>query len=230
VLFAQRPADVGVAAATGSIQGTAADAASHKPVGAAIVTVVKAGLPPLSQTVTAGADGTFQFQGLQAGTYTLCAQALAAGYLNPCEFASVPVTVSLAAGQKSGNNVVGMVAGSVLHVRIQDPQQLVAVQMASQKTGGAQSPDISVGVWGTGNPGARFFPARVTGTDSAGLDYQVTIPQNTSLALHVSSRHLKLTGATGAALAGNTSQQKFQHKTGDVNPVSFTFAVTAVIP
>jgi Carboxypeptidase regulatory-like domain len=225
----------GIAAATGTIQGTAADAASHKPVGSAIVTAVRAGLPPLSQTVTAGPDGTYGFSGLPAGTYTLCAQALAAGYLNPCEFASVPVTVSLSAGQKSGNNVVGMVAGSVLHVRIQDPQQLVALQTASQKTGGAQSPDINVGVWGPGNPGTRFFPARLTGTDSAGLDFQVTIPQDTSLALHVSSRHLKLAGVTGsgvagAALEGNASQVKFQHKTGDVNPVSFTFAVTAVIP
>jgi len=189
--------------------------------------VVRAGLPPFSETVTAGPDGTFGFEGLPTGTYTLCAQALAAGYLNPCEFASVPVTISLAAGQKSGSNVVGMVAGWVLHVRIQDPQQIVAVQMAGQKGG---TPDINVGVWGTGNPGSRFFPARVTGTDSAGLDYQVTVPRDTLLALHVSSRHLKLADASGGALTGNASQQRFQHKTGDANPVSFTFAVTAVIP
>jgi hypothetical protein len=50
------------------------------------------------------------------------------------------------------------------------------------------------------------------------------------LALHVSSRHLKLADATGVSLAGNSSQQRLQHKTGDANPVSFAFSVTAVMP
>jgi len=231
-LLAQPSASVATAtptAGTGIIQGTTTDSASHRAVGSAIVTVVRAGLPPVSQTVTAGADGAFAFQGLPAGTYTVCAQAPASGYLNPCEFATVPLKVTLTAGQKSANNTVGMVAGAILHVRVQDPQQL-AVPAASVKAGSPPSPDISVGVWSMGFPGSRFFPARITGTDSTGLDYQVTIPQDTSLALHVSSRHLKLADAAGAVLTGNTSQTKVQHKSGDANPVSLTFSVTGVIP
>lgn len=231
-LLAQPSASVATAtptAGTGIIQGTTTDSASHRAVGSAIVTVVRAGLPPVSQTVTAGADGAFAFQGLPAGTYTVCAQAPASGYLNPCEFATVPLKVTLTAGQKSANNTVGMVAGAILHVRVQDPQQL-AVPAASVKAGIPPSPDISVGVWSMGFPGSRFFPARITGTDSTGLDYQVTIPQDTSLALHVSSRHLKLADAAGAVLTGNTSQTKVQHKSGDANPVSLTFSVTGVIP
>ena len=81
-----------------------------------------------------------------------------------------------------------------------------------------------------GYPGSRFFPARITGTDITGLDYQVTIPHDTALALHVSSRHLKLADATGAVPTANMSQVKVQHKSGDPNPVSFTFSVTGVIP
>jgi hypothetical protein len=191
--------------------------------------VVRAGLPPVSETVTAGADGTFGLQGLPAGTYTVCAQAPAAGYLNPCDFATVPLKVTLTAGQISSNNTIGMVAGATVLVRIQDPQQL-AIPAASVQKGVPPSPDLSVGVWGGGNPGILFFPAHLTGTDSTGLNYQVTIPHDTSLALHVSSRHLKLADATGAALAGNISQKKIQHNSGDPNPVSLTYSVTGVIP
>jgi hypothetical protein len=61
-LLAQSPMDVGIAAGTGTIQGTALDSASRRPVGSAIVTAVRAGLPPVSQTATAGPTGRSSFR------------------------------------------------------------------------------------------------------------------------------------------------------------------------
>ena len=225
----QQLADATTTAATGIMKGTATDAVTHKAIGAVVVTIVRGGSPSFSQTATAGQDGTFEFDGLSAGTYSLCAQAPAAGYLNPCDFASLPQTVTLAAGQISSGNLLKMVAGSILHVRIQDPQQL-AIASASQKSATTQLPDIQAGVWAPGFPGSSFHPARLTGTDSSGLDYEVTVPLNIPLAFHLSSRHLKLVDAGGAALASNAIQQRFQHNSGDANPKAFTFAITAVIP
>ena len=76
--------------------------------------------------------------------------------------------------------MVGMVAGSVQQVRIQDPQRLVAIQMTNQKAG-AQSPDVSVGVWEDRHAGHTVFPGTYNGNGRPGLDYHVTVPQNMSL-------------------------------------------------
>jgi len=55
---------------TGSMQGAVMDASSSKPIGGAFVTAIRSGLPPVSQTVQTGADGSFQLNGLPAGAYS----------------------------------------------------------------------------------------------------------------------------------------------------------------
>jgi hypothetical protein len=186
----------------------------------------------LSQSAKSAVDGSFQFQGLPDGTYTLCAQSPNAGYLDPCRHAAVPLQVTLTAGQPSKNNVVKMTAGSILHVRIQDPQQLLA--KTTDRPASAWIPqsteDLTVGVWGAGVPGLQFYPAYIAGRDSAGMDYQVTIPKDTPLAVYVTSKHLKVVDGTGAALTNNSSRQNFQHNTGDSNPKGFTFSIAGVLP
>jgi hypothetical protein len=206
-----------------TIAGTVADATSHQALGGVIVTATRAGLPPASQTVVSGPDGSFEFAALPKGTYTFCAQVPAGGYLDPCNWGAVPLQVSLPAVQSSGI-VVRMVAGSVVHVRVQDPQQLLS------STSIGALPDLAVGVWGQGYTGSQYYPAHVAGKDAAGLDYEVTIRRDVPVALHIASRHLKLADISGAAIAGNASQENFQHNTGDANPKSFTWSITEVIP
>ena len=73
-----------------SIQGTVLNASSGKPVAGSIVTAIRNGLPPLSQTAISTAAGAFQFSGLPAATYELCVQVPAGGYLNPCSWVPNP--------------------------------------------------------------------------------------------------------------------------------------------
>lgn len=214
---------------TGAIAGSVNDGSTHAGLSSIVVTAMRSGLPPFSQTTTSDSKGAFQLQGLPTGTYTLCAQAPAGGYLNPCGSAAVPLQVKLTAGQISGGNVVNMRPGSVLHIRVQDPQQLVTATI-NPTTGSAKPPDLVVGVWGPGSPGTQFYPARISATDSAGIDYQVTIPLDTKLAVHISSKHFKLANSGGSALNGNFEQANFQHVTGDANPKSFTYSVAGVLP
>jgi hypothetical protein len=223
--FAQSVTSTGA----GTIAGAVNDGNTHAGLSGIAVTAVRSGLPPFSQTITSGSNGAFQLQGLPTGTYTLCAQAPAGGYLNPCGNGAVPLQVNLTAGQISGGNVVNMRPGSVLNVRVQDPQQLVTPTI-NPTSGSPKPPDLLVGVWGPGSPGSQFYPAWISATDSAGIDYQVTIPLDTKLALHISSKHFKLANAGGSALNGNFDQVNFQHATGDANPKSFTYSVAGVLP
>jgi hypothetical protein len=124
---------------TGSIQGTVIDATSNKPVTGALVTTIRSGLPPISQTTKSTSNGVFQLQNLPAGTYSLCVQIAGGGYLNPCDWgnSALPAaggnsapTVALAAGQNSSGNVLKVQPGSVVQVRLQDTGQFL-----SQKQG-----------------------------------------------------------------------------------------------
>jgi hypothetical protein len=60
--------------ATGSISGKVQDAKTAKPVSAAWVIANRAGAPPLVKNAKSGGYGSFQIQGLTAGTYSLCVQ------------------------------------------------------------------------------------------------------------------------------------------------------------
>src|SRR6266550_4589116 len=75
---------------TGAIQGTVIDRATNKPIGGAIVTAIRKGLPPASGTVKSAADGAFQIQNLSSGAYSLCVQVPGSSYLNPCQWEMNP--------------------------------------------------------------------------------------------------------------------------------------------
>ena len=210
-------------AQTASIQGTVADATNHQPIAGALVTAVRAGLPPASQTATTGSDGAFQVQHLPAGAYSLCVQVPGDTYLDLCQWSPASAAkVTLAAGQTSSGNALKIDKGSVLQVHIDDPGHLLA-----QKTSRGRDPQILIGVWGASS---LFFPVHATSKDTAGANFQVTVPRDTPLKLNVASKDLKLSNASGAAIAATGDQQPFQHATGDANPKSFRYTITGVIP
>lgn len=216
---------------TGSIQGTVTDATSNKPITGAFVTTIRSGLPPVSQTTKSTTNGVFQLQNLPAGTYSLCVQIAGDGYLNPCDWgnnaptvagANSALTVTLAAGQTSSGNLLKVQPGSVVQVRLQDTGQFL-----TQKTSAGYNPDLALGVFG---PKGVFYPAHTAVKDSSGATFQLTIPLNTAVTLHISSKALKLGTASATALPGNASEQVFQHNTGDATPTSFVFSVLGLNP
>lgn len=209
--------------ATGSIQGTVADA-RNKPIAGAFVIAIHSGLPPLSQNAQTGADGSYQLQGLAAGAYSLCVQVPGNGYLDPCQFGGAAGQISLTAGQQSTGNVTKLKPASILKVRVNDAGGLLF-----QTTKDGHEPDLLIGVFGSGAQ-RTFYPAHLAGRDKTGSNYQVAIPLDTPLSLSVASSSLTLGDAAGAALPNNASQQGFQHATGDPNPPSFAFTVKGVRP
>jgi Carboxypeptidase regulatory-like domain len=210
--------------ATGNIQGTVTDASSNKPIAGAFVIAIRSGLPPISQTAQTSADGSYQLQGLTPGAYSVCVQVPGDGYLDPCRFGSPTQPITLTAGQPSLGNVMKLKPASTLKIRLND-----ATGLLTQYTKDGHEPDLLIGVFGSG-PQRTFYPAHLVARDKTGSDYQVAIPLDTALVLSVASNSLTLADATGIALPNNSSQQGFQHATGDPSPPSFVFTVTGVNP
>ena len=208
---------------TAIVQGTVTNATNHQPVAGALVTAVRAGLPPASQTATTASNGSFQVQHLPAGVYSLCVQVPGDTYLALCQWSPASAAkVPLAAGQTSTGNALKIDKGSVLQVRIDDPGNLLG-----KKTKDGRNPHLLVGIWASNG---SFYPLHVGSKDTAGSNFQVTIPRDTPLKLQVASKDLKMANANGVAIAATGDQQPFQHNTNDPNPKSFKYTITGLRP
>ncbi len=213
---------------TASIAGTVLDAKTLKPIPAALVMAVRSDLPPLSRNTRSGGDGAFQIQGLPPGEYSLCVQAPDDRYLEPGQWSGSPTAITLVSGQAAGGVSLRVTAASVVNIQVRDAQKVL-----SQMTRDGNRPELTLGVWG---PNGLYYPAHVSGGASAagalpgGFAYRIAVPRDTALKLSIASRDLKLGDALGAALPGNTSEQAFQHVTGDPNPKSSAFTVLGLLP
>ena len=176
--------------ATGSIQGTVADARNNKPVAGAFVTAIRAGLPPFSQTAQTGADGSYELRSLPVGAYSVCVQVAGDGYLDPCQFGGTAQLINLSTGQQFTGSITKLKPASVLKIRLNDAGGLLA-----QTTKDGHEPDLLIGVFGSG-PQRTFYPAHLAARDKAGSDYQVAVPLDTPLNLSAASNSLNLADAT----------------------------------
>ena len=217
-------------AGTASVTGTVLDAKTGKAVSAAWVVVNRAGAPPVAKKTKSGGDGSFQIQGLAAGTYSICVQAAGDQYLDPCQWSGSPAIVMLNAGQTASGMTVKLTAASSLYIHVNDPQSILG-----RLTNDGRHPEFTVGVWG---PRGLYYPAQVSGglavavggsSSVAGYSYHLAVPLDTALNFYIASHDLQLGDANGTALSGNASQQTFQHATGDANPKSFAFTVLGLM-
>jgi hypothetical protein len=219
---------------TASAAGTVVDGKTHKPIPAAIVAAIRADVPSLRKAVRSGGDGAFRIDNLPAGPYSLCVQTAGEAWLDPCQWNGTPAGIVLTPGQAATGVSLRLAAASVLKVDVKDPAKLLE---GKKKDG--RRPDLAVGVWG---PGGLYYPARAltrpggaaspqsAGTGQMTYGYRLTIPRDTPLKLHVSSKDVRLGDAAGTALAGSAVQQTFQHAAGDENPKSFVFTVLGLLP
>ncbi|MBI1898206.1 MAG: carboxypeptidase regulatory-like domain-containing protein [Acidobacteria bacterium] len=177
---------------TGSLTG---DDGTH--IGGGYVTLRR--LPPHPQrvrqtswTAVTAAGGAFRFEGLNDGTYQLCAQVPRSTWLNPCEWGAQPPVVVLSAAQ--GFAVVTLVIkkAAVVPIRLDDPGQLLA-----QDEGRTPGANLLIGV---ANDARWFRPAAVTSRDVGGKNYQVLVPFNSTVNIIVSSPFFQLADAGGVPL------------------------------
>jgi hypothetical protein len=156
-------------------------------------------LPPYPQrvrqtnwTAVTAAGGTFRFEGLNDGSYQLCAQVPKSTWLNPCEWGPQPPVVTMSAAQAFAVVTLVMKEGAVVPIRLEDPAQLLA-----QHEGRAPGAHLLVGV---ANDARWFRPALVTSRDAGGKNYQVLVPFNSTVNIVVYSAFFQLADAGGLPL------------------------------
>jgi len=186
----------------------------------AVVTMAKMTAPAASGRIQSTSDGRFGFDGLPAGEYTLCAQVPGGGFLDSCHWSPVPQTVTVKEGQSITGVQIRVAAGSVLHIRLNGPGELL------EPKGGVE-PHVMMGVL---TSRGLFQPALLAAKDAAGRDHQVTIPLDTPLKFHIFSKHVRINDENGVEVDSAGSTFAIQHTTGAASQKSFTFNVVAAIP
>ena len=217
--------------APAGIAGTVVDLKTSKPIPAALVMASRSGASRLTRTTKSGGDGAFRIDGLMGGSYSLCVQPSGDQYLDPCQWSGTPTTVALAAGQNAGGILLKLTQASLVNIQVRDAQKVL-----NQLTRDGRRPDLSIGVWG---PNGLYYPAPAqasqvsAGTLQPGIptySYQLAVPRDIPLNLHIASRDLKLGDAAGVALPANSSQQAFRNPAGDANAKTFTFSILGRLP
>jgi hypothetical protein len=193
---------IALAQNAGSVSGTVKDD-SGRPVagGYAVASPVGPSATHSTYTAMTSAKGEFSFSGMEPGRYSICVQVPAGPHLDPCRWSSA-VQVTVGAGQAVTDQAIGVTKGSILQVRIDDPNKL----LATSGPGG-----LLVGVF---LPSGLFQPLSLVANNASGRTYQTAIPLNTSVRLSVTSAHLVLADAKGANLV----------------PVSASSSSSAIVP
>jgi hypothetical protein len=146
-----------------------------------------------------GPDGTFRFEELAEGRYTVCGQMLGSQWLNPCDWGKPPAPFWIPAASQTTKVSLVMVKGAVVPIRIDDPAQILLSTEA--KTSGAHL------LIGTGNDAFFFLPATLKSQDSTGRNLESVIPVDVPMTLVVSSSFYQLVDAKGTPLAKGSSTQ-----------------------
>jgi hypothetical protein len=150
-------------------------------------------LPPITNTTT-GPSGNFSIQGLTAGTYLLCVEAVSGAYLNPCHWSTSPPIFTIEAGQAVSGAEIQLAKGSQLLISLSDPQQAIAA--ASQGTAKVAPP-----MFGAMAISGVFIPAVMTSSTTTNMAYTVKLPFDSPTNIFVSGGGFQLVDASATALA-----------------------------
>lgn len=150
-------------------------------------------------TAVSDSKGGFRFSNLPAGQFRLCVSVAAKEWLNPCEWGSTPLPLSIRDVLIETPVSLVMKKGVRVPVRVEDSGNLMSLHEG--KTSGAHL------LLGVQNDAGVFTPASVKSVDTAGRIYELVVPPGTQAALAVNSRFFRLNDGTGKALAiGVTSK------------------------
>ena len=215
------------AQSTGSIEGVVLGDGGKPIAGARVYAATKTTsqatkAPPTIATrfgnaVNAAADGTFSIPGLPAGPYILCAQTTTAGWLDPCQWASLVPLAVLPAGQNLTGQKVVLTKGAVIQIRINDPHKLLPTLPT------AVAHDVEVLALASNK---SYYHARIASADGNGRTHQLTVPFDLAHTLIVRSQQFALSDSQGNAVASNGHSESVTASSGK-NAPQFNFTVTA---
>lgn len=203
---------------TGSITG-----AVTGPDGTALSNVIVTYLLPPTQSSpqTTGAlltdvNGQFQASNLPAGLYYLCAYPVSgSGFVETCAWTRSPQTATVVSGQ-STTVPITLQKGQRLHVRVNDPQQVLAIS-ATGRTG----TPLMLGIW---EPTGFYHTLRFRSFDAIGQDFEMVVPTAMSFHPTLAAGNAQITDSTGAAVQNRGAGLSFQIPSG-TNFQQWTFTV-----
>lgn len=136
-------------------------------------------------------SASFAFDSLPDGVYRFCASETRS-WLDSCDWGGLGLTVSVpSAASKLGLSIV-VARAAIIEVTISDPSQKLLARSA-----GGVAAHVTIGVLHDG----RFFEqARLSASDATSRTYNIAIPFDRTLFLHVTSALLQLKDSSGAAL------------------------------
>jgi len=160
----------------------------------ALITAVKSGRPVAGGQNESNAAGSFVIGGLLDGTYQLCAVDHSGTYLDPCNWAETPATVTVSAKQPVSGYKLTVAKGAILRVRVNDAGQVLDKPAAALN----QMPATLIVAVMT----ARHMiqPLPVVSKDSGGRSHQTAIPLNKAVSLNLFGKGFTLTDASGKSL------------------------------
>lgn len=197
-----------VSGQTGAVTGTVTDDTGSPIAGATVSAALRppvpagthgpGGLPsfiPFPPKAPTSANGSFEIDGLPAGTYALCVDKLGSAVLNPCVWNDQPVLTTLAAGGTATGVSVVAPRGVVITIRVLDPKQLLI--------GDPRSDDVRIGTF---HDSSSFIPALNSGGDMKGKTMSLVVPAGQPLNISVSSATHALADASGSPLGNGVTQ------------------------
>ncbi len=167
-------------------------------------------------TLQSGSDGSFQFTGLNDGTYRICGYVPHGTWLNPCAWGLQPPTVTLSGAQPTATITLTLKEGAVVPIRINDPSQLL-----TQYEGKSPGADLLIGVV---SDSGIFTPALIVSQDTGGRNQQVVIPFGVAAGLRVFSAQFQLSSG-GVPLPNATTTIPVTVPSGQ-QPPTITLQVT----
>jgi hypothetical protein len=96
--------------------------------------------------------------------------------------------ISVAAGQSLTGQVIQVQKAAILHVRINDPQNLRSVPQAGA------SRQVMMGVFASGS---RFYPMILKSSDATGTDHEISAPAGTTVPFAINPVGVNVSDALG---------------------------------
>lgn len=193
VLFAQP------GLSTGSISGRML-APDSRPV-RAVLTLMGQSSASRPRTVVTNADGSYRFDLLGPGIYSICAQvgleqarSVDEPILDTCEWSGLATSVTLKRGEAVSNvQILGRI-GTLLRIRVNDPVR----RLPPPRSAIDLNPLLIITVKSADN---LLHHPRVAAADPGGRDYAIALPHDTALFVSFQSKGLSLKDEIGRLIA-----------------------------